>query len=61
MSGSIARTIARPVGRAVGLPLTLDAGGGVPAGYSLVTYEGVQVTYDGKRVLTDGYTLFVEN
>jgi len=36
------------------------AGGGVPFGYSLVTYNGVLVTYNGKRVITDGNTLYVE-
>lgn len=42
------------------LLLTLNKGVGVPAGYSLVTYNGELVTYNGKRVLTDGRALYVE-
>ncbi len=56
MSGSIARTIGRPVGHGVGLPLTLDAGGGVqppfaaPQGYEWrQVFWGIQPVYQGTQ------------
>ena len=52
-----------PMNLSLGLGLggiPVSEGVGVPAGYSLVTYNGELVTYNGKRVLTDGRALYVE-
>lgn len=39
--------------------ITLSKGGGVPAGFTRTTHNGVPVTFNGKPVFDDGQTLYV--